>query len=127
MTATILRTEAFQRDPRMLRTALGPAIADLLADASVVEVILDPDDCFWFDRLCSGLTGARAAVPHASLVASRTEEGVASLSKLVRSALRLRPGRVKRLKKETPPNAQLKQPISASASDFTVSEPAYDG
>ena len=56
MTATLLRTESFARSARMLRTALGPAIAELLADPSVVEVMLNPDGCLWVDRLGSGLT-----------------------------------------------------------------------
>ncbi len=45
----------------MLRTALGPAIAGYLDDASVVEVMLNPDGRLWIDRLTGGLedTGAR--------------------------------------------------------------------
>lgn len=45
----------------MLRTALGPAIAAFLGDASVVEVMLNPDGRLWVDRLSEGLsdTGER--------------------------------------------------------------------
>ncbi|HEY0283208.1 MAG TPA: P-type conjugative transfer ATPase TrbB, partial [Rhizomicrobium sp.] len=45
----------------MLRTALGPAIAGFLEDASVVEVMLNPDGHVWVDRLSGGLedTGHR--------------------------------------------------------------------
>ena len=45
----------------MLRTALGPAIARFLEDASVVEVMLNPDGRIWIDRLAGGLsdTGER--------------------------------------------------------------------
>lgn len=45
----------------MLRTALGPAIAGFLGDASVVEVMLNPDGRLWVDRLSEGLsdTGER--------------------------------------------------------------------
>jgi type IV secretion system protein VirB11 len=45
----------------MLRTALGPAIAAWLDDASVVEVMLNPDGQLWIDRLTTGLveTGER--------------------------------------------------------------------
>jgi type IV secretion system protein VirB11 len=39
----------------MLRTALGPAIASFLADASIVEVMLNPDGRIWIDRLSGGL------------------------------------------------------------------------
>src|SRR6478672_4498673 len=40
----------------MLRSALGPAIARYLEDASIVEVMLNPDGRLWIDRLSSGLT-----------------------------------------------------------------------
>jgi P-type conjugative transfer ATPase TrbB len=45
----------------MLRTALGPAIARLLEDPCVVEVMLNPDGRLWIDRLSEGLsdTGQR--------------------------------------------------------------------
>lgn len=45
----------------MLRTALGSAIAGFLDDASVVEVMLNPDGRLWTDRLTGGLedTGAK--------------------------------------------------------------------
>jgi type IV secretion system protein VirB11 len=39
----------------MLRTALGPAIARLLDDPTIVEVMLNPDGRLWADRLSSGL------------------------------------------------------------------------
>ena len=46
-----LNQEATSRGARMLRTALGPAIALWLEDASVVEVMLNPDGRLWIDRL----------------------------------------------------------------------------
>lgn len=42
------------RETRMLRTAMGPAIAAALEDREVVEVMLNPDGSLWFDRLGSG-------------------------------------------------------------------------
>ena len=42
-----LNQEATSRGARMLRTALGPAIALWLEDASVVEVMLNPDGRLW--------------------------------------------------------------------------------
>lgn len=42
------------RQTRMLRTAMGPAIAEALDDAEVVEVMLNPDGSLWFDRLGAG-------------------------------------------------------------------------
>src|SRR5229473_914122 len=49
--ALSLRTEAISRGARMLRTALGPAIASWLEDPAVVEVMLNPDGRLWIDRL----------------------------------------------------------------------------
>src|SRR5258707_4499805 len=59
--ALSLRTEAISRGDRMLRTALGPAIASWLEDPAVVEVMLNPDGRLWVDRLSEGLadTGER--------------------------------------------------------------------
>jgi P-type conjugative transfer ATPase TrbB len=61
--AFTLKTEAISRGARMLRTALGPAIAAWLEDPGVVEVMLNPDGRLWVDRLTEGLidTGERLA------------------------------------------------------------------
>ncbi|NDW07916.1 P-type conjugative transfer ATPase TrbB [Jiella pacifica] len=48
-------SEAVSRGARMLRTALGPAIAGYLEDPGVVEVMLNPDGRLWIDRLAEGL------------------------------------------------------------------------
>jgi type IV secretion system protein TrbB len=58
-----LSQEATSRSARMLRTALGPAIAIWLEDPAVVEVMLNPDGRLWIDRLAGGLvdTGERLA------------------------------------------------------------------
>ncbi|GLH77088.1 P-type conjugative transfer ATPase TrbB [Bradyrhizobium sp. SSBR45G] len=48
-------TQLASRSARMLRTALGSAIELLLDDASVVEVMLNPDGRLWIDRLATGL------------------------------------------------------------------------
>lgn len=55
------QSEAVSRGARMLRTALGPAIAGFLEDAQIVEVMLNPDGRIWIDRLSEGLadTGER--------------------------------------------------------------------
>ena len=55
------KSEAIIRGARMLRTALGPAIAGFLEDPSIVEVMLNPDGRLWIDRLSGGLsdTGER--------------------------------------------------------------------
>jgi type IV secretion system protein TrbB len=55
MTSSDQKPEAIQRGARMLRTALGPAIARFLEDPAVVEVMLNPDGRIWVDRLSEGL------------------------------------------------------------------------
>ncbi|MCP3476474.1 P-type conjugative transfer ATPase TrbB [Bradyrhizobium sp. CCGUVB1N3] len=55
MAGTLIHSEAFSRGARMLRTALGPAIATFLEDPSIVEVMLNPDGRLWIDRLSGGL------------------------------------------------------------------------
>lgn len=50
------QAEAISRGARMLRSALGPAITRYLEDASIVEVMLNPDGRLWIDRLSNGLT-----------------------------------------------------------------------
>src|ERR1700745_724956 len=39
----------------MLRTSFGPAIARLLEDPAIIEVMLNPDGRLWIDRLSGGL------------------------------------------------------------------------
>lgn len=46
------------RGTRMLRTALGPAIAAFLDDPAIVEVMLNPDGRLWIDRLTEGLVAS---------------------------------------------------------------------
>src|SRR6202522_3587954 len=55
MTTINFRAEAFARGARMLRTALGLAIASYLEAPSIVEVCLNPDGRLWIDRLSGGL------------------------------------------------------------------------
>jgi type IV secretion system protein TrbB len=52
----LAHSETSRRGARMLRTALGPAIAAWLEDPAVVEVMLNPDGRLWLDRLAGGLT-----------------------------------------------------------------------
>lgn len=61
MAVSFQQSEAILRGTRMLRTALGPAIAGFLEDPSIVEVMLNPDGRLWIDRLSAGLadTGER--------------------------------------------------------------------
>jgi Flp pilus assembly CpaF family ATPase len=61
MTVHSFQAEVISRGARMLRTALGAAIATWLEDPAVVEVMLNPDGRLWVDRLSTGLaeTGER--------------------------------------------------------------------
>jgi type IV secretion system protein VirB11 len=45
---------AGDRRIRMLRSAMGPAIASALEDPDVIEILLNPDGSLWLDRLGSG-------------------------------------------------------------------------
>mgnify|MGYP003700490285 CR=1 FL=1 len=56
MAASHHTSEGIARGARMLRTALGPAIATFLEDPRVVEVMLNPDGRLWIDRLSEGLS-----------------------------------------------------------------------
>jgi P-type conjugative transfer ATPase TrbB len=64
------KSEALLRGARMLRTALGPQIAQYLEDPSIVEVMLNPDGRLWIDRLSSGLqdTGNRVTAADAERI-----------------------------------------------------------
>jgi phenylpyruvate tautomerase PptA (4-oxalocrotonate tautomerase family) len=71
--ATTFRSEAFAHGARMLRTALGAAIASYLEDPGIVEVMLNPDGRLWIDRLSGGLedTGCRVAPADAERLVAR--------------------------------------------------------
>ncbi len=56
------KPEAMARGARMLRTALGPAIAGFLEDPMTVEVMLNPDGRLWIDRLSEGLSDTGATL-----------------------------------------------------------------
>ncbi len=56
------KPEAMARGARMLRTALGPAIAGFLEDPMTVEVMLNPDGRLWIDRLSDGLSDTGATL-----------------------------------------------------------------
>lgn len=56
---------ALDRRIRMLRTAMGPEIAQALADPDVVEVLLNPDGSLWLDRLSTGRAPTGITLPPA--------------------------------------------------------------
>src|SRR5258708_37667514 len=51
------------RQTRMLRSAMGPAIAKALDDPQVIEILLNPDGSLWFDRLGSGRAPSGLSMP----------------------------------------------------------------
>ncbi len=55
MGTNTLRSGAVLRRAGMLRTALGPAIAEWLDDPAVIEVMLNLDGRIWIDPLTDGL------------------------------------------------------------------------
>ncbi|MCC0027279.1 P-type conjugative transfer ATPase TrbB [Pseudooceanicola lipolyticus] len=65
MVQTSQQPEAIRRGARMLRTALGPAIARFLEDPMTVEVMLNPDGRLWIDRLSEGLSDTGETLPPA--------------------------------------------------------------
>ncbi|WP_173933167.1 P-type conjugative transfer ATPase TrbB [Chelativorans sp. Marseille-P2723] len=65
MVASHNNTEGRARSSRMLRTALGAAIARFLDDPAVVEVMLNPDGRIWVDRLSEGLADTGEILPAA--------------------------------------------------------------
>lgn len=55
------KSSSLDRSTQMLRTAMGPTIAQALADPEVIEILLNPDGSLWVDRLQRGRepTGTR--------------------------------------------------------------------
>src|SRR3546814_15192657 len=49
------RLDARHRSARMLRTALGDAIAEWLADPQIIEIMLNPAGRLWVDWLGEGI------------------------------------------------------------------------
>src|SRR3546814_2770487 len=47
-------TLSASRSRAMLRTAMGPTIVAALADAEVIEIMINPDGRLWLDRLGRG-------------------------------------------------------------------------
>ena len=65
MSVIPIRSERASRGARMLRTALGSAIADWLDDPVVIEVMLNPDGRLWIDRLGEGISNTGIVMPAA--------------------------------------------------------------
>ncbi|EGY01293.1 conjugal transfer protein traB [Nitrospirillum viridazoti Y2] len=54
--------EAADRRRAMLRTAMGPLIAEALADAGIIEVMVNPDGVLRLDRLGDGIVETGAVI-----------------------------------------------------------------
>ena len=73
----------------MLRTAMGPAIAQALDEPDVVEVLVNPDGHLWLDRHGSGRTETDVVLtPHEAeriirLVASHIRAEASASSPIV--------------------------------------------
>jgi len=63
--SAVLPATPLDRRIRMLRTAMGPLIAAALDDPDVVEILLNPDQSLWVDRLSSGRAPLDAQLPEA--------------------------------------------------------------
>lgn len=55
MSVIPIQSQASTRGARMLRTALGVEIGAWLEDASIIEIMLNPDGRLWTDRLGAGI------------------------------------------------------------------------
>ena len=86
-------TESVARRAAMLRSAMGPAIADALADSRVIEVMVNPDGALRLDLLGEGRidTGVRLDPAQVErivrLVASHARTEVHALSPIVSAEL----------------------------------------
>lgn len=70
MSVIPIQSQSRSRGARMLRTALGEAIAGWLAEPAIIEVMLNPDGRLWVDRLGDGLeeTGRRIEMADAERI-----------------------------------------------------------
>ncbi|RDD97815.1 P-type conjugative transfer ATPase TrbB [Paracoccus pantotrophus] len=119
MAAAHQKPEAIRRGARMLRTALGPAIARFLEDPAVVEVMLNPDGRLWIDRLSEGLndTGER-------LSASDGERIIRLVAHHVGAEVHARSPRVSAELPETGERFEGLLPPVVAAPAFAIRKPA---
>ncbi len=122
MAAAHQKPEAIRRGARMLRTALGPAIARFLEDPAVVEVMLNPDGRLWIDRLSEGLndTGER-------LSASDGERIIRLVAHHVGAEVHARSPRVSAELPETGERFEGLLPPVVAAPAFAIRKPADRG
>ncbi len=119
MASTQQGREAIQRGARMLRTALGPAIARLLEDPAVVEVMLNPDGRIWVDRLSEGLADTGA-----TMTAADGERIVRLVAHHVGAEVHARAPRVSAELPETGERFEGLLPPVVAAPTFAIRKPA---
>jgi len=119
MAASHQYSEAVSRGSRMLRTALGPAIAKYLDDEQVVEIMLNPDGRLWIDRLSDGL----AATEH-SLSAGDGERIVRLVAHHVGAEVHSGAPRVSAELPETGERFEGLLPPVVAAPTFAIRKPA---
>ncbi|WP_306259973.1 P-type conjugative transfer ATPase TrbB [Pararhizobium sp. IMCC21322] len=112
-------SEAVSRGSRMLRTALGPAIAKYLDDEQIVEIMLNPDGRLWIDRLSDGL----AATEH-SLSAADGERIVRLVAHHVGAEVHADAPRVSAELPETGERFEGLLPPVVTAPTFAIRKPA---
>lgn len=119
MAASHQNSEVVSRGSRMLRTALGPAIARYLDDAQVVEIMLNPDGRLWIDQLADGL----AATEH-SLSAADGERIVRLVAHHVGAEVHSGAPRVSAELPETGERFEGLLPPVVAAPTFAIRKPA---
>ena len=119
MAVTLPHSEAFSRGARMLRTALGTAIASFLEDSSIVEVMLNPDGRLWVDRLSGGLEDSRR-----TLSAADGERIVRLVAHHVSAEVHARSPRVSAELPETGERFEGLLPPIVAAPAFAIRKPA---
>ncbi|MGO4339360.1 P-type conjugative transfer ATPase TrbB [Labrys sp. KB_33_2] len=119
MVASHHNSEGLARGARMLRTALGPAIARFLEEPAVVEVMLNPDGRIWVDRLSEGLTDTGEA-----LSASDGERIVRLVAHHVGAEVHARAPRVSAELPETGERFEGLLPPVVAAPTFAIRKPA---
>ena len=93
MTRALPSDESRERRATMLRTAMGPAIAEALADPLVVEVMVNPDGVLRLDRLGEGRSQTKVSLSPGEvervirLVASHMRQEVHANSPIVSAEL----------------------------------------
>ena len=107
------------RSARMLRTALGPDIVGWLGDASIIEVMLNPDGRLWVDRL-----GVGVADTGLSLAATEGERIVRLMAHHVGAEVDARRPRVSAELPETGERFEGLLPPVVAAPAFAIRKPA---